>query len=60
MARARKLPLGVRMQDIFRQAAMLCRQRVAHLPKGQKGAAYRACIKETVRAATAQLEARAY
>jgi len=57
MARSRKLPPGVRMQDIMREAAKICRAQVAHLPKGQKGAAYRQCIKSTVKAATAQYRA---
>jgi len=30
----------------IRAIAEECKRRVAHLPRGQKGAAYRACIKE--------------
>jgi len=30
----------------LREVAEICRQRVAHLPRGQKGRIYRECIKE--------------
>jgi len=30
----------------LREAAEKCKAKVAHLPRGQKGAAYRQCVKE--------------
>jgi len=36
------------VEDRIRQAMEICRQQVAHLPRGKKGAAYRQCIKEVL------------
>jgi len=54
MARRRVLPPGVQMKDIFAQAAKLCAEKVKNLPRRQKGATYKACIRETIKATLAQ------
>jgi len=36
------------VEDKIRRAMEICRQRVADLPKGKKGAAYRQCIREAL------------
>ena len=56
MARSRKLPPGVRMQELFKAAAEKCKAEVRGLPKGEKGRAWRRCIGETVRAELAKYE----
>lgn len=56
MARARKLPPGVRIQDLFRAAAEKCKAEVKGLPRGEKGKAWRRCIGEYVKAELAKYE----
>lgn len=57
MAR-KKLPPGVRIQDIFKEVAAECKEKVRGLPRGEKGRAWRQCIGEGVKARLAQLEAK--
>ena len=56
MARAKKLPPGVRIQDLFRAAAEKCKMEVKGLPRGEKGKAWRRCIGEYVKAELAKYE----
>ena len=56
MARAKKLPPGVRIQDLFRAAADKCKAETKGLPRGEKGKAWRRCIGETVKAELAKYE----
>lgn len=57
MARTRKLPPGVRIQEIFKRAAEHCKTQVKGLPKGEKGKAWRRCIGEYVKSELAKYEA---
>lgn len=59
MASRHKLPPGVRIQDLFRQAAEECKAEVKGLPRGEKGRAWRKCIGEHVKAKLAQYELKA-
>jgi len=56
MARAKKLPPGVRIQDLFRAAADKCKAEVKGLPRGEKGKAWRRCIGEYVKSELAKYE----
>jgi hypothetical protein len=55
MARAKKLPPGVRIQDLFRAAAEKCKAETKGY-KGEKGKAWRRCIGEYVKAELAKYE----
>jgi hypothetical protein len=56
MARTKKLPPGVRIQDLFKAAAEKCKMEVKGLPKGERGRAWRRCIGEHVKAELAKYE----
>lgn len=56
MGRSRKLPPGVRIQDIMREVAHKCKAEVAGLPKGERVRAYRACVGREVKAKLSQYE----
>ena len=55
MAKARKIPPGIQMKDIFREVAKSCAAQVRNLPKGERVRAYRQCIKEGIKAKLAAL-----
>jgi hypothetical protein len=57
MARAKKLPAGVRIQDIFKTVAKECAAQVKGLPKGERVQAYRKCIGERMKAELARYRA---
>jgi len=40
----------VAVRQYFAESARICKQQVAHLPKGQRGPAYRQCIAQRMRA----------
>jgi len=56
MAKSRKLPPGVRIQDLFRAAAEKCKAETKGLPRGEKGRAWRRCIGEYVKSELAKYE----
>lgn len=56
MARHRKLPPGVRIQDLMREAAHKCSAEVKGLPKGERVKAYRECIGRTIKEKLAAYE----
>jgi len=56
MAKSRKLPPGVRIQDLFRAAAEKCKAETKGLPRGEKGKAWRRCIGENVKSELAKYE----
>ncbi len=60
MSKGRKLPPGVRIQELMREVAHKCKAEVAGLPKGERVRAYRACVGREIRAKLSQYEYKHY
>lgn len=42
-------PKQLEVRQKFKEAAIACKAEVAHLPKGQRGRAYRECIRRKLK-----------